>query len=365
MDNKSKIWILLARTLSKEASAEEVNELEQRFQEDEKLQQHYEALKKIWNVKNEGNLLPEVYAEKFRFRKILMKAERERNEEKKEEEESAPMRRTWRGRMVKIVACAASVVLGCLIYFLLQEDRKPGLVAEQEVVKVRNGSRTKILLPDGTNVWLNGDSKLWYSKSFSGRVREVILEGEAFFDVVKQAERPFIVHAGPVDIKVLGTAFNVKCYQGDKAIETTLLRGKIEVTEKMHPQKHVFLEPNQKLLVPANSVGVSSPEAPVAAYKVIKLNSKLREEDRIETAWVYNRIEFRGENFEELAKKLERWYNVKIVFEDDRVKGLTFNGSFEKETVEEAFSALQKVAPFIYKIRGNEIFIKSSEQSVP
>ena len=90
------------------------------------------------------------------------------------------------------------------------------------------GSRSRSLLPDGTTVWLNAGSKLYYENDFNG-TREVRLEGEAFFDVVKQTDRPFIVHTSGIDIKVLGTAFNVKSYPEDKTVETTLYRGLVQV----------------------------------------------------------------------------------------------------------------------------------------
>ena len=86
-----------------------------------------------------------------------------------------------------------------------------------------------------------------------------------------------------------------------------------------------------------------------------------KESERIETAWVYSRLEFRGDSFEGLAKKLERWYNVTIVFKDEKVKELNFNGSFEKETVEQAFNYLQETILFNYKIRNNEISVSSSQ----
>jgi ferric-dicitrate binding protein FerR (iron transport regulator) len=93
---------------------------------------------------------------------------------------------------------------------------------------------------------------------------------------------------------------------------------------------------------------------------ITHIDSTLKENQFIETAWVYNRLEFRGDNFEQLARKLERWYNVKIYFKDDAAKKLVFNGSLENETVEQAFMALKAAVPFNVTIRNNEIYIKSS-----
>src|SRR5690606_8137812 len=96
-------------------------------------------------------------------------------------------------------------------------------------------------------------------------------------------------------------------------------------------------------------------------FIIAPIDSTKKEEERFETAWLYSRLEFRGDSFEELAFKLERWYNVNIRFADENVKQLNFNGSFEKESVAEAFAALQTALPyFTYKIENNDITVKSS-----
>jgi ferric-dicitrate binding protein FerR (iron transport regulator) len=197
----------------------------------------------------------------------------------------------------------------------------------------------------------------------------VKLEGEAFFDVVKNPSRPFIVHTSGIDIKVLGTAFNVKAYPEDKTVETTLLRGLVQVFDQRNPTKApIELRPNQKLVVssgaedamkdPQEKISVAIKALPV----ITRIDSTKKENERFETAWVYSRLEFRGDDFETLAKKLERWYNVTIVFKDEDVKQLKFNGSFEKETVEQAFVALKEAKLFTYQINNrHEIFVGTSE----
>jgi ferric-dicitrate binding protein FerR (iron transport regulator) len=96
-----------------------------------------------------------------------------------------------------------------------------------------------------------------------------------------------------------------------------------------------------------------------ASFTIINIDSTKKESDRFETAWLYSRLEFRGDSFEELALKLERWYNVTIRFTDETVKQLRFNGSFENETVLQAFSALKAASAFNYKMNDDEIFIGS------
>lgn len=360
MDNNDKIWIMMGRSLSGEITADEQRELNTLLQDRLHLSHQYSMLKKLWTKSFlQDNFSDEETKEKSLFKKIINKAEIERqNTHKTLKSKSKPFfYRLFSKRL--IYAYAASVAL-VTVFFIgkLKQEIKP---AAEQVISAQNGSRSKVLLPDGTTVWLNGGSKLYYDYEFSGPQREVRLDGEAFFDVVKQKDRPFIVHAGKIDIKVHGTSFNVKYYPGDKNIEATLLHGKIEVsynTDKTKPS--VFLIPNQKLIIPiAEPIKIEKSE-PKKTYELVNLDIKLEETERIETAWIYNRIEFRGETFEELARKLERWYNVKIKFEDEDSKALTFNGSFEKETVEQAFKALQKVGSFTFNIQGREISIKSS-----
>lgn len=231
----------------------------------------------------------------------------------------------------------------------------------------RAGARTKLLLPDGTQVWLNSSSRIKYTHNFEGSSREVELEGEAYFDVVKDADRPFIVHTSAIDVKVLGTAFTVKSYPQDETIEATLLRGVIEVSRKDNLNTpRVILKPNEKLvfnkhlstpLTPAHSpdsmVAHTLPVAPDIAVNSLPLN--IPDSEKVETGWMYNRLVFNGDSFKELSEKMERWYNVKIFFKNEGLYRYRFGGSFTNETVQEALDALQLTADFTYKIKGNEI----------
>jgi ferric-dicitrate binding protein FerR (iron transport regulator) len=171
---------------------------------------------------------------------------------------------------------------------------------------------------------------------------------------------------------VLGTAFNVKSYPEDKTVETTLYRGSVKVfREEDSEKKAILLKPNEKLILskkaapePANLPEDSKPSQRVtpASFTIAHIDSTKKENERVETAWLYSRLEFHGDNFEELAKKLERWYNVRIIFADEKVKDLSFDGSFESETVDQAFKYLKEAnSTFNYKMNGNEIFVGSAQ----
>src|SRR5260221_1009127 len=116
-------------------------------------------------------------------------------------------------------------------------------------ITTKNGSKTNLLLPDGTRVWLNAGSSITYDSSYDKMMREVILSGEGYFDVVRNKEKPFIIHAAKINIKVLGTQFNVKSYPTDNTTEASLIHGSIEVTFRDKPNKKIILKPNEKIVV--------------------------------------------------------------------------------------------------------------------
>jgi ferric-dicitrate binding protein FerR (iron transport regulator) len=273
------------------------------------------------------------------------------------------VRRKW-----LIAAAVAACIL--LVWGINRLPPSPGPHpvhnVHNEEVLARAGARTKLVLPDGTQVWLNSNSRLKYNNDFNANNREVILEGEAYFDVPKNARLPFIVHASSIDIKVLGTSFAVKSYPQDKTIEATLLRGIIEVSRKDNPSTpRIILKPNEKLVFSKSFATQNrSDDSPTgsgargAASPDIAVNSirqDVPDSNKVETAWLYNRLVFDGDSFRELADKMERWYNVKINLHDTVLNSYHLHGSFEKETVEEAFKELQLTRDFNFKINGNEI----------
>lgn len=227
-----------------------------------------------------------------------------------------------------------------------------------------NGSRTHLVLPDGTLVWLNAGSRIKYEKNFGTDFREVSLTGEAFFDVAQNARKPFVIHTEKVDIKVLGTRFNVKSYPLEKTTEATLIRGSIEVSIKARPNERIILKPNEKLVV-ANDDSTLHRSGPArhtgkAEESLVAIKKPTYESHTgtiIETSWIDNKLIFQDEEFRELAKKMERWYGFTIRFDNSRQEELHFTGSFQKETIQQALDALKLTAAFKYTIEGNQITV--------
>ena len=365
LPNPDQIWQLMARVLNDEASPAETEELNKLLQGDQDLQQKFELLRRIWEEKNHGiSENPNVDVGKAMTR-IMNRAAGE--ETVSIEMEQKKRRSLGRKRLF----VPLSLVLVAAMTWLWIGKKKPSeqIPVEESIVAVK-GSRMRSVLHDGTTVWLNAGSRLIYENDFKGRTREVRLEGEAFFDVVHDPGRPFIVHASGIDIEVLGTTFLVRSYPEDRHIEATLYKGSVQVKRISDKQaKPIQLKPNQKLTLEKDAAFLAeklseknTPEVEAmkpASYSITHIDSTEKENERLETAWLYSRLEFRGDNFEALAKKLERWYNVTIFFRDEEVKQLRFDGSFEKETVEQAFRYLSKTIPFEYKINQDEIYIES------
>jgi ferric-dicitrate binding protein FerR (iron transport regulator) len=353
----NRVWYLMARNLSNEASEAEREELQSILQQDAALQQQYAMLQEFWTP---AQLKSTHSAGKLE--KLLRKAkqrESETNLGEVIEMKSSGQKRFW------WIAAASVLVIAISVFLYTTSLNSSQSIASNtsynDSITTQNGNRSQLILPDGSRVWLNSGSRLLYQKNFNGKYREVQLIGEAYFDVVKMPEKPFIVHAEGINIKVLGTAFNVKCYPKDEKIEATLLRGAISVTHRNDPdQKVIFLKPNEKLSINKQFIVSDKSVAAYNPYKIINLDTTVAPSHLQETAWVYNRLEFRDLDFRTLAEKMERWYNVNIIFLDKEVQYLHFIGSFENETIEEALQALQAVARFKYEIKNHEIHISSS-----
>jgi transmembrane sensor len=357
---------LLSRKLAGEATDTEVQELQQWLQSHPGDQYFAEILHTYWRHHRSSQPLQDHTPDQHFAHILEMATEQPALQHEQEFARPGILRRILR------VAAAAAIIgaIAGTIWMLIPAKQHDVIAAQPKINEVvaGRGIRSKMVLPDGTQVWLNSDSKLQYSTSFSGDTREVELEGEAFFDVVKDPAHPFIVHTSAIDIKVLGTAFNVKSYSQDKTIETTLIHGLIEVTNKTKPElPKIILKPKEKLVF-NKFAGMESGSADMAdlnkktgtaaaAIAITALPPHIADTSLVETSWVYNRLIFEGDTFREVAVKMERWFNTRIHFRNEKVANYRLSGSFDKESVEEALQALQYIAQFQYKINNNEVEI--------
>lgn len=375
--NKDRIWTLLSRKLSGEATTAELSELNDLLSIYPDSQIPVEVINEYWEIPVEAD--EEFIEATFHLHTLRLKELGHDLEVNRQEVtgsfnlEDESFTNTNRR---KRVLWGSSILAAALLIFFLIFSRGTDIptgsakIAESEV-RTKNGSRSQITLPDGTQVWLNSDSKLVYDNdNFAKGIREVSLTGEAYFDVVKNPARPFIIHTQKINIKVLGTAFNVKAYPEDKQTETSLIRGSIEVTIKNRPNDKIILSPNEKLIVENNDVVDRKTKAiPVAGrteliadtvppqVSVNKLIYNPSDNSIVETAWVNNRLVFRDESFEEVALKMERWYNAEIEIQGEELKQLRLNGIFMNETVSQALDALKISFSFKYRQEGQKFII--------
>ncbi|RAJ04050.1 FecR family protein [Chitinophaga skermanii] len=229
------------------------------------------------------------------------------------------------------------------------------------------GSTSTFYLSDGTQVKLNAGSKLICAKHFNSQNREVFIEGEAFFDVAKNSNKPFIIHAHKMDIRVLGTTLNVKSYAADKTSEAALVTGSVEVIVQAEKQHRVLLLPKQKIVLLNESKSVDFQLLPVkyqsalqdSGFVVGNLVQNELDSSFVETSWKDDKWEFDDEPLSDIANKLARRYNVTIQIEDASLANKRMTASFENEDLATVLEALRQTQshPFQYTINNGTVMI--------
>lgn len=361
MDNQDFI-LLLTKELSGEISPDEREQFQLLLQRPE-LQQQYTDVKAFWEEQQALSYQEVNNA----FQKVQ---NRIKKLEGQETETVMPIvtKRTWPYRYISVAAVLLLLVGGYWLFTRVTNKTNAAPLARsnwQEKYSPRK-ARTSFTLADGTRIVLNSDSKLQFPHSFKGENREVYLTGEAYFDVAKDAAHPFVIHTTQMDIKVLGTAFNVRNYPNENISEATLISGAIEINVADRPADKIYLKPNDKFVL-TNSVVTAKdkactgePAAHISSYAVAALTHYESNDssDIVETSWMNNKLVFRGETFGSLAKKMERWYGVTIDFQNPQQQELRFTGVFERETLEQALRALQLTEPFRYTLTGESLHIQ-------
>lgn len=229
---------------------------------------------------------------------------------------------------------AAVLVVGLIftsVWFYSNRVYTPEIVQN---ISTPLASRTSFELPDGSKVWLNAGSSISFPGKFDGKSRLVKLIGEAYFDV-KSDQIPFLVETPKFTVNVLGTAFNVMAYNGEPA-SVTLERGKVELQNE--GKSLGFLDPGQQAQFSQGSD---------------KINIE-KVESEIFTSWKENRLIFQSEPLELLAKRLERWYNLKIVIGDPSLNNLKVTGKIEVESFSEVLDLMEYTLPIKYQYNKNE-----------
>lgn len=242
----------------------------------------------------------------------------------------------WAGRIASVIILL--LLSGWSVYYYTIKQ----LAMQDMVVLVEKGQKANVVLPDGSKVWINSDSELSYGSRFNRKERVLSLKGEAYFEVMPDKARPFIVETNEMAVRALGTSFNVKAYEEENDASTVLMTGKVEVTSQ---QDCLILHPNEKI--------------------VFNKQTGQMEKSRVEDAadyvnWKYNALTFNGETFEKIVHTLERYYNTQIVFESESLKKYRFTGTPGNTSLESILQILSLTSPLSYEVRDSVIILREN-----
>ncbi|RIH64632.1 FecR family protein [Mariniphaga sediminis] len=303
------------------------------IRESEANRDEYIRYKNAWALLQQGREMSEKFiAEDFEAVKRKMKMPRRQFD----------FRQVMKYAAIIIFAIMSGYVLNSVV------SSTGNQVVSMNEISVPYGNRSLIVLPDGSKAWLTNGSKISYPENFTGKTRDVTLTGEAFFTVAHNKEKPFFVNVGEHRVKVLGTEFSVVAYPDDDMVRVDLVSGKVQmdVKDQSGNYESYSLKPLHGLVLDKKSGN---------------LKNNLKIPDGFFKYWQKGVYEFRDESFESLARKIERIYSVKIVFEDSHIGHNSFTGAFHIDsniyTIIETFKRASRV-PFDYSIEKDKIYIK-------
>ncbi len=334
--NENYTDILIGKSVSGNATSEEIKELEQwKLSADENHRQ-FEKSKKAWEKGEKHIPGSTLIYDKF-------KLENEYNKYL-----SGKIRRISRQSFFfKIAAILVFPIALSVGWYVFGKSEKPVQLTEQLYeISSPKGHVSKVLLPDGTEVWINTNSSIIYDASaFNRNNREVQLKGEAYFEVTSSQENPFTVNTPHATVRVTGTAFNVNAYPSSLLFETVLAEGKIELQMKSGDTEFLNVEPNQRVVF--NSVNKKFDIEQVEA--------------EIFTAWRNGEIIFKDATLADLVKELERIYDIEFHMQPANLGQLRFRGMFSyNNNLIEALEKIKRTSKVNYYIENKEVWLKKS-----
>jgi ferric-dicitrate binding protein FerR (iron transport regulator) len=348
--SNERLMELAGLKLSGEASEAELKELELLLSSDAGAKERYQLLQKFWEHHDVAN--PAVVEESLQ--KVLRNLELPAASSVIETDEF----KIRSGRFIPWMRAAAAVILLVAGFFFINRNtakKEEPIAAVASVVEKHNskGVKSTIELSDGSKIWLNADSKIEYPEVFAGNTREITLHGEAFFEVAKNPLKPFIIHLDKGTIRVLGTSFNVRAYDDEKYVTTSVATGKVafipKYKSKAKKQDTLFITPDNKVSY---------------AYNEDKISVKptISNEDK---AWTEGKLIFRNIRFEDMAAELERSFGKKVVFVSEKVKNYRITGSFPNDTLDNIMFYLSRIKDLKYKITNTELIIGDEAAQLP
>lgn len=302
-----------------ELSPEERVSLLRDVEADEELKRQFAEYQNMYALLNLGHQVENREVGKHKFNQFVSRKQR------------GVRLKLWSRRfsyaaVITLLVVSSSILTYWYMWNSLQQDLSANIM---NTLYTPAGQRAQLVLQDGTEVWLNAKSKLVYPAQFVGKERRVTVEGEAFFNVAKNPSKPFIVSTQDVDMKVLGTQFNVFCYPDAGYIQTSLLEGSVKVFFPDKENEGVILKPDQQVTVSQGEMHVSP----------------INLEDHF--LWREGIYAFENEPLIDILKKMELYYDVRIVVKDTSLFNDTYTGKFrQRDSLDDVFRVLQQIRRF-------------------
>lgn len=239
----------------------------------------------------------------------------------------------------EIIAAAAGediIKAGSLLQYA-DDEMMPPSEALFDVLSTPVGGMFELILADGTHVWLNAKSSIRYPRAFNGSERKVEVTGEVYFEVAKNASKPFIVQARNMEVQVLGTHFNIMAYEEEPTIQTTLVEGKVAVSSG---NETLTLSPNNQARLTSSGKFSLIPNADVQTA----------------LSWRFNTFRFNSTPVEQIMRQIARWYDVNIVFKDASARNIEFNGGISRfARVEDVLERMESTNEIHFSVEGRTI----------
>lgn len=244
------------------------------------------------------------------------------------------------GAFFMLLVILSGIVVGYMYWY-----RSGNAVNWKEIVTA-NGQQVRITLPDGSHVWLQAGSKVKFPEVFSGESRPVWLSGAALFEVKRDEHLPFVVHTLHLTTSVLGTSFYMKAYEDEPEEEVLVTTGKVMVeSKKLQGLKPVVLQMQQRVIYQKENGEIHTDSMDVIALE----------------AFQEHRLYLKDMHFSEIARTLERWYDVEIEFENNALLNCQFSATFDRIALPEVLDRLRMVSPFTYTIKGKKVLISGKQ----
>lgn len=297
--------VLLSKYFAQQCTADEARIVETWAGQSSENRNVFVRLKKMWDETGQVRPKAEVQETELAWQKVRSRIQ--------QQPKVVPMRKKSLIYTISTAAAAAVILFTMVTFYLINGQNGPATV-KMVSISTKAGERRQIALADGSKVWLNAETSIKYPETFDGENREVYLDGEAYFEVAHNPSKPFTVHTGDLDTRVLGTSFNVMAYPESEDIEVALDEGKVRVNDNSDT---LFLEPGFE-----------------ATYEKTNRSIKKGAIAGKHNEWRNDIIHFENISLAEAVKTLERWYAITIKIDEDKLNTCPITASFENQDAE-------------------------------